>query len=34
MADKHLYNLNFPSRNEEFYIPVLESMCNSPLFIK
>lgn len=31
LADKYLYNPNSPSRNEEFYIPVLESMCDSPL---
>lgn len=31
LADKYLYDPNAPSRNEEFYIPVLESMVNSPL---
>ena len=31
LADKYLYNPNSPVRNEEFYIPVLEVMINSPL---
>lgn len=31
LAEKYLYDPNSPSRNEEFYIPVLESMCDSPL---
>lgn len=31
LADKYLYDPNSPMRNEEFYIPVLESMLASPL---
>lgn len=31
LADKYLYDPNSPMRNEEFYIPILESMVASPL---
>lgn len=31
LADKYLYDPNSPFRNEEFYIPVLETMVSSPL---
>ena len=31
LADKYLYNPNSPMRNEEFYIPVLEAMSESPM---
>lgn len=31
LADKYLYDPNSPARNEEFYIPVLESMVTSPV---
>lgn len=31
LADKYLYDPNSPMRNEEFYIPVLESMTTSTL---
>ena len=31
LADKYLYDPNSPIRNEEFYIPVLESLLESPL---
>lgn len=31
LADKYLYDPNSPIRNEEFYIPILESMVASPL---
>lgn len=30
LADKYLYDPNSPMRNEEFYIPVLETMTASP----
>ena len=30
MADKYLYDPNSPARNEEFYIPVLEVMLQTP----
>ena len=29
LADKYLYDPNAPTRNEEFYIPVLEAMCET-----
>lgn len=31
LADKYLYDPNSPMRNEEFYIPVLDAMLDSPL---
>ena len=31
LADKYLYDPNSPMRNEEFYIPVLDVMLDSPL---
>jgi len=31
LADKYLYDPNSPVRNEEFYLPVLEAMIDSPL---
>ncbi|WP_321330959.1 DUF5106 domain-containing protein [uncultured Bacteroides sp.] len=31
LADKYLYDPNSPARNEEFYIPVLETMMASPI---
>lgn len=31
LADKYLYDPNSPMRNEEFYIPVLETMITSPI---
>lgn len=31
LAEKYLYDPNSPMRNEEFYIPVLETMIHSPL---
>ena len=31
LADKYLYDPNYPMRNEEFYIPVLDAMLDSPL---
>lgn len=34
LADKYLYDPNSPLRNEEFYIPVLEVMLQSPLLDK
>ena len=32
LADKYLYDPNAPTRNEEFYIPVLEAMCETSVF--
>lgn len=31
LADKYLYDPNSPMRNEEFYIPVLDAILDSPL---
>lgn len=31
LADKYLYDPNSPMRNEEFYIPVLEELIESPI---
>ena len=32
LADKYLYDPNAPTHNEEFYIPVLEAMCETSVF--